>query len=203
MGLADLTDTFAATRVWPRDVAAPGAVAQENTPPMHLDRSSAPPTTRHSAAAQDRGGARGRAWHEIRCLASARRRLKQRMPRHAHRHLRAVGTLGLTVSGCCRTSGCPLPRQGALGFCAECQAIHEAARTLRRRLLARRIAHLQAARPQLFAALDPALRTLLLEHLAAQGAHRRQHASVVELAGLEDFFAELCELGLAEPESPA
>ena len=74
---------------------------------------------------------------------------------------------------------------------------------LRQRLLDRRIAHLLAARPELFAALAPALRARLLAHLAAQGAHHGQHASVIELAGLEDFLAELRELGLCAPERPA
>jgi hypothetical protein len=118
----------------------------------------------------------------------------------ARRRLRVVGTLGITPSRSCRTSGCLLPIADALGFCDHCQAVHVAADALRERLLARRIAHLELARPALFGAMAPALRARLLGHLAAQGAHRGEHASVIELAGLEDFLAELRDLGLRARE---
>jgi hypothetical protein len=124
------------------------------------------------------------------------------MPAPAPRHLRAVGTLGLARSQHCRTAGCPLPRAGALGYCAHCEAVRDAAGELRERLLDRRMAHLQAARPELFDALAPALRSRLLAHVAAQAAHRGEHASVVELAGLEDFLTELAEHGLRASERP-
>src|SRR5215207_7896644 len=112
------------------------------------------------------------------------------------RHLRVVGTMRLARPRGCRTVGCPFERQGALGFCEACEAVYLAAHELRERLLARRGAQLQAARPALFDGMAPELRERLLAHVAAQGAHRGSIASALELAGLEDFLAELRELGL-------
>jgi len=111
----------------------------------------------------------------------------------AHRHLRPVGTSRLATARGCRSVGCPLSRQGALGFCVACEAVYQAARQLRERLLARRGAQLQVARPELFAEMAPALRERLLAHIAARGAHHGHHPSVLELAGLEDFLSELRE----------
>jgi hypothetical protein len=112
------------------------------------------------------------------------------------RHLRAVGTARLASARGCRSIGCTLQRRGTLGFCAACEAVYRAALELREQLLARRGAQLQAARPALFDAMAPRLRVRLLAHVAAQGAHRGSPASALELAGLEDFLAELHELGL-------
>jgi hypothetical protein len=112
------------------------------------------------------------------------------------RHLRAVGTRRLATPRGCRTIGCALQRQGTLGFCAPCEAVYHAAVQLRERLLAYRGAQLQAARPALFDGMDTQLRGRLLAHIAAQGAHRGSHPSALELAGLEDFLAELRDLGL-------
>jgi len=92
--------------------------------------------------------------------------------------------------------GCRCARQSPRGFCAVCEPVHYAVRELRERLLARRGAQVQAARRDLFAAMAPTQRDRLVAHSAAQGAHRGQHATVLELAGLEDFFGELRELGL-------
>ena len=98
----------------------------------------------------------------------------------------------------CRTVGCTFERAGALGFCRPCEAVYLAAWELRERLLARRGAQLRAARPALFENLTPELRDRLITHAAAQGAHRGSPPSVLQLAGLEDFLAELRELGLGE-----
>jgi hypothetical protein len=112
------------------------------------------------------------------------------------RHLRVVGTTRLARARGWRSIGCALQRQGTLGFCAACEAVYFAALELRERLLARRGAQLRASRPALFDAMAPQLRERLLAHVAAQGAHRGSLATVLELAGLEDFLAELRELGL-------
>ena len=98
----------------------------------------------------------------------------------------------------CRTVACPFKREGALGFCEACEAVYVAAHELRERLLARRGAQLQAARPALFDGMAPELHARLVAHVAAQSAHRGQHATVLDLAGLEDFLAELRELGMEE-----
>ena len=111
------------------------------------------------------------------------------------RHLRAVDNVGTQSTVRCRSSGCPFDRWGALGFCQTCEAVYLAARELRERLLAHRGAQLQAARPALFEGLAPELRESLLAHVAAQSAHQGVPASVLDLAGLEDFLAELRELG--------
>jgi len=122
------------------------------------------------------------------------------MPAPDHRHLRPVASSRLATARDCRTVGCPFARQSPRGLCAVCELVHHAARELRERLLARRGARLQAARPDLFAAMAPTLRDRLIAHIAAPGAHRGQHATVLELAGLEDFFGELRELGLCGGE---
>jgi hypothetical protein len=109
-----------------------------------------------------------------------------------------VGSSRLIRDRGCRTVGCPFERRGALGFCRPCEAVYLAARELRERLLARRGAQLRASRPALFEDMAPELRDRLLAHLAAQGAHRGFPAGVLNLAGLEDFLAELRELGLGE-----
>lgn len=93
----------------------------------------------------------------------------------------------------CRTVACPFEGQGALGFCHACEQVYLTAHELRERLLARRGAQLQVARPELFAEMAPALRERLLAHIAARGAHHGHHPSVLELAGLEDFLSELRE----------
>jgi hypothetical protein len=118
----------------------------------------------------------------------------------ARSHLHPVGSSPLTGPCGCRTAGCPFKRQGQFGFCQACERVYQAAQELRERLLARRSAQLRAARPELFDAMAPELRDRLLAHVAAQGAHRGQHPSVLELAGLEDFLAELRELSLAREE---
>jgi hypothetical protein len=119
--------------------------------------------------------------------------------RSQQRHLRSVGSTRLIRTRGCRTVGCPLERHCALGFCRPCEAVYLAARDLRERLLARRGAQLRAARPALFEHMAPELRDRLLGHAAAQSAHRGYPAGMLHLAGLEDFLAELRELGLAEP----
>ena len=88
--------------------------------------------------------------------------------------------------------------QGTLGFCPSCEAVYHAALELRERLLARRGAQLQAARPALFDGMAPRPARTAARARAAQSAHRGIHASVLELAGLEDFLGELRELGLGE-----
>jgi hypothetical protein len=118
------------------------------------------------------------------------------MPSREARHLRAVGSARPAGRCGCRTAGCRLAPQDRLGFCAACEAVYHAALELRERLLARRGAQLQAARPALFEHMAPELRDRLLAHVAAQGAHRGSHPSMLDLAGLEDFLAELRELGL-------
>jgi hypothetical protein len=123
------------------------------------------------------------------------------MPRAHERHLRVIGSSQAHPAGDCRTVGCAFPRQGALGFCDLCEAVYRAALALREQLLARRIAQLRRARPLLFAAMTPENRERLLAHLAAESAHRGQHASV--FAGLEDFLGELRDIGIGEQESPA
>jgi hypothetical protein len=168
---------------------------------MHRDRTSPPlrtrprvprsPLTRH-------GGQSHAPRHPIRCLATPARGLNPQMTARRHRHLRAVAASQSPRPRECRTIGCPFPRQGAHGFCTVCEPVYHAAHELRERLLARRRAHLQAARPDLFAAMEPTLRDRLLAHIAAQGAHRGSQATVIELAGLEDFLAELRDLGLFE-----
>jgi hypothetical protein len=120
------------------------------------------------------------------------------MPVSARSHLRPVGISRLAGARHCRTVGCPFKRQGALGFCGVCEAVYLAAHELRRHLLARRGAHLRAARPDLFTGMAPDLRDRLLAHVAAQGAHRGRHPTVFELAGLEDFLAELRDFGLED-----
>ena len=117
------------------------------------------------------------------------------MPAQA-RHLHAVPARLRRRT--CRTVHCAFERQGKLGFCRSCEAVYRAALELRERLLARRGAQLRAARPALFDGMAPELRERLLAHAAAQSAHRGIHASVLELAGLEDFLGELRELGLRE-----
>ena len=114
------------------------------------------------------------------------------------RHLRSVGSTRLIRHRGCRTVGCTFERHGARGFCRSCEAVYLAALELRERLLARRGAQLRAARPALFEDMAPELRDRLLAHVAAHGAHRGYPASVLNLAGLEDFLTELRELGLGE-----
>jgi hypothetical protein len=117
------------------------------------------------------------------------------MPAQA-RHLHGI-LVGARPSAC-RTVSCSFERTGTLGFCPSCEAVYHAAWELRERLLARRGAQLQAARPALFDGMAPEMRARLLEHIAAQSAHRGRSASVLDLCGLEDFLAELRELGLGE-----
>jgi hypothetical protein len=112
------------------------------------------------------------------------------------RHLRSVGSIRLIRHRGCRTVGCTFERDCALGFCRPCEAVYLAARELRERLLARRGAQLRAARPALFEDMSPELRDRLLAHVAAQGAHRGSPPSALDLAGLDDFLAELREHGL-------
>jgi hypothetical protein len=118
--------------------------------------------------------------------------LREQMRTQA-RHLRAIPS---DAPPACRTIACALERQGTLGFCRSCEAVYLAAVELRERLLARRGAQLRAARPALFDGMAPDVRERLLGHVAAQGAHRGIHPSALEIAGLEDFLAELRELGL-------
>lgn len=112
-----------------------------------------------------------------------------------HRQLRAVGPTRLAQHRGCRTVRCPFESQSALGFCTVCEAVYRAALELRERLLAHRGAQLQAARPALLDHMAPEVRDRLLAHVAARGAHRGSHPSVLELVGLEDFLAELREIG--------
>lgn len=168
---------------------------------MHADRTSPPPDgcsrPRAGPPARPRGQLHAPT-HPIRCLAAPARGLNPQMPARRHRHLRAVAASRCPRPRACRTIGCPFPRQGEHGFCIVCEPVYRAAHELRERLLARRCAHIQAARPDLFAAMEPTLRDRLLAHLAAQGAHRGTHATVIELAGLEDFLAELRDIGLVQ-----
>jgi hypothetical protein len=46
--------------------------------------------------------------------------------------------------------------------------------------------------------MAPEMRARLLGHIAAQSAHRGRPPSVLDLCGLEDFLAELRELGLGD-----
>ena len=112
------------------------------------------------------------------------------------RHLRLLASRCERGPSRCRTAACALPSQGARGYCSPCEAVHLAARELRERLLERRGARLQAARPALFEGMQPDVRTRLLFHLAARSAHNGQPAAVLDIAGLEDFLSELRELGL-------
>jgi hypothetical protein len=98
----------------------------------------------------------------------------------------------------CRTVSCLFEGAGTLGFCPACESVYQAALELRERLLARRGAQLRAARPALFEGMAPDMRARLLAHVAAQSAHRGRPASVFDLCGLEDFLAELRELGLGD-----
>ena len=98
----------------------------------------------------------------------------------------------------CRTVACPFEGQGALGFCHACEQVYLTAHELRERLLARRGAQLQAARPALFDGMAPELRDRLLAHVAAQSAQRGHHPTVLDLVGLEDFLAELREIGMGD-----
>jgi hypothetical protein len=168
---------------------------------MHPDRTSPPPGTRQRVQREPLARPRGQLhgpMHPIRCLAAPACGLNPQMPARRYRHLRAVSASRCPRPRACRTVGCPFPRQGERGFCIVCEPVYRAAHALRERLLARRCAHIQAARPGLFAAMEPMLRDRLLAHLAAQGAHRGTHATVIELAGLEDFLAELRDIGLFE-----
>jgi hypothetical protein len=168
---------------------------------MRRDRFSLAPDARQRVSRRPRTRSGGQ-FHApappIRCLAAPARGLNRQMPVRRHRHLRAAAASRRPRSRECRTIGCPFPRQGAHGFCTVCEPVYHAARELRERLLARRRAHLHAARPDLFAAMEPTLRDRLLAHIAAQGAHRGSQATVIELAGLEDFLAELRDIGLLE-----
>jgi hypothetical protein len=109
------------------------------------------------------------------------------------RHLRAVGARQDARPGC-RTRGCASAPTSTRGYCTACEAVYRAAVTLRDRLLERRGQQLQAARPALFEGMDPASRARLVAHVAAQSAHRGQHPSVLDLAGLEDFLEDLRDL---------
>jgi hypothetical protein len=100
------------------------------------------------------------------------------------------------LEAACRTAGCRLPGGGALGYCDGCEAVYRAAQVLREQLLARRGRRLHAAHRPVFDALSPALRERLLAHVAASSADQRQPAHVFSEHGLEDFLAELLELGL-------
>jgi hypothetical protein len=153
-----------------------------------------PARSRSRASRHHQAGARA----EKSCLIRRVRRIKQWMASAEPRHLRAVGTRRLAGPRGCRTVGCALQRQGRLGFCAPCEAVYHAAVLLRERLLAYRGAQLQAARPALFEHIAPELRERLVSHVAAQGAHRGIHPSLLDLAGLEDFLCELRELGLED-----
>lgn len=135
---------------------------------------------------------------DVLSLAKAAQGFSEPRPVFARSHLRPVGSSRLAGARHCRTVGCPFKRQGGLGFCGVCEAVYLAALELRRQLLARRGAHLRAARPDLFTGMAPELRERLLAHVAAQGAHRGQHPAVFELAGLEDFLGELRDFGLEE-----
>lgn len=115
-----------------------------------------------------------------------------------YRHLCALGSARLAQYRGCRAVHCRFERQGALGFCTVCEAVYCAALELRERLLVHRGAQLRAARPALFDRMAPELRHRLLAHVAVQGAHCGRHPSVLELAGLEDFLAELREIGLKD-----
>src|SRR3954468_20675245 len=128
------------------------------------------------------------------CLPRPACALIGQMPPPAYARLRAVGSTRLAGPRHCRSVGCLLEPQGPLGFCVACERVHFAARALRERLLARRGAQLRAAYPDLFDELDPELCEQLLAHVAAQSAHHGRHSTVFELAGLEDFFAELRDL---------
>lgn len=97
----------------------------------------------------------------------------------------------------CRTRGCQLAAQPPLWFCAPCEAVYDAARELRERLLARRAAHLRARHPVLLEALAPATRDRLVIHMAARTAADCDDRAALSLAGLDDFLSELQELGLS------
>jgi hypothetical protein len=99
----------------------------------------------------------------------------------------------------CRSIACDFPAQGELGFCELCEDVHRAAQTLRETLLARRGARVRARDPELFDELPPRMRRRLLTHIAAQPA--RGSEGLRRLVGLEDFFADMAELGLVPAES--
>lgn len=113
-------------------------------------------------------------------------------------HLRIAGHPAPTVAPGCRSSACSLRAEGALGYCAPCEAVYHAARYLREQLLGRRRARLHAAHRALFDVLPPAFRERLLTHMAAQTAQRGRTAHVFDEHGLEDFLAELHDLGLTQ-----
>ncbi len=111
-----------------------------------------------------------------------------------HPHLRLAGKPASAPR--CRTTGCALRSSGELGYCSACEAVYHAARELREQLLARRGAQLHAAHRAMFDALSPAVRNRLLAHMAARTAQQGQPAHVFDEFGLEDFLAELNDLGL-------
>lgn len=94
----------------------------------------------------------------------------------------------------CRTNTCAFPAQHGLGFCVHCEAIHRATQALRETLLARRGARLRARDPELFDRLPHLLSRRLVSHMAAQSDPLNRGFD--NLVGLEDFFADLVELGL-------
>ena len=106
-------------------------------------------------------------------------------------------TSGLTAVGVplCRNAGCELPSRSEPGFCTPCADVQGAAQALRETLLARRAARVQAQDPDFFSELSAPVRGRLLSHIAAQ-RDPLEHG-VDCLAGLEDFLADLVELGLA------
>lgn len=112
------------------------------------------------------------------------------------RRLRIVGDHAAPPR--CRTTGCDFRADdGELGYCPPCQAVYDAARELRERLLERRGARLRAQHRIMLDQLSPAVCERLVAHMAANSADRGRPAGLLDLAGLEDFFAELRELGLS------
>jgi len=113
-------------------------------------------------------------------------------------HLRIAGHPAPTVAPGCRSSGCSLQADGALGYCDPCAAVYDAARHLREQLLGRRRARLHAAHRALFDVLTPAFRERLLAHMAAQTSQRGRAAHVFDEHGLDDFLAELHDLSVTQ-----
>jgi hypothetical protein len=97
----------------------------------------------------------------------------------------------------CRTPGCRLPAVPQLGFCRSCEAVYRAAQALREQLLARRGERLRAEHWPLLDSLSRELRERLLAHVAASTADLGQPGHVFSEHGLEDFLAELRDLGLS------